>query len=64
MSRSARFLVNAALLLLVAAHAVYWFAMGRAEFATDLQVGLRVAQGIAGFAGALWFFIRARSVAN
>jgi hypothetical protein len=62
MSRSARFLVNAALLLLVAAHAVYWFAMGRAEFATDLQVGLRVAQAVAGFAGAIWFFVRSRSV--
>jgi hypothetical protein len=64
MSRSLRFLVNAALLLLVAAHAVYWFAAGRAEFATDLQIGLRVAQGVAGFAGALWFFVRSRSVAN
>jgi hypothetical protein len=64
MSRSARFLVNAALLLLVAAHAIYWFAMGRAAFATDLQIGLRVAQGIAGVAGALWFFMRSRSVAS
>jgi hypothetical protein len=36
--------------------------MGRAEFATDLQVGLRVAQAVAGFAGAIWFFVRSRSV--
>lgn len=64
MSRSVRFLVNAALLLLVAAHAVYWFATGRAAFATDLQVGLRVAQAIAGFAGAIWFLIRSRNVAG
>jgi hypothetical protein len=64
MSRSARFLVNAVLCLLVAGHAVYWFAAGRATLATDLQVGLRVAQGIAGFAGAIWFLVRSRNVAN
>jgi hypothetical protein len=64
MSRSVRFLVNAVLLLLVAAHAIYWFAMGRAELATDLQIGLRVAQAVAGLAGAIWFFMRSRSVAG
>jgi hypothetical protein len=64
MSRSVRFLVNAVLLLLVAAHAVYWFAMGRAEFATDLQIGLRAAQAVAGLVGAIWFFVRSRSVAG
>ena len=31
MSRSVRFLLNAALCLLVGGHAVYWFAMGRAD---------------------------------
>jgi hypothetical protein len=64
MSRSVRFLVNAALCLLVAGHAIYWFAMGRADFATELQVGLRVAQAVAGFAGAIWFLVRSRNVAG
>jgi hypothetical protein len=50
--------------LLVAGHAIYWFAMGRADFATDLQVGLRVAQAVAGFAGAIWFLVRSRTVAG
>ena len=64
MSRSVRFLLNAVLCLLVGGHAVYWFAMGRAEFASDLRVGLVVAQAVVGFAGAIWFFMRSRSVAN
>jgi hypothetical protein len=64
MSRSARYLLNALLLLLVGAHAVWWFATGRAQFAPDMTVWLRVAQGIAGFAGALWFFSRSRGAAN
>jgi hypothetical protein len=62
MSRSARFLVNAALCLLVGAHAIWWFATGRGEFAPDLQIGLRAAQAVVGLAGAIWFFVRARSV--
>ena len=62
MSRSARFLVNAVLCLLVGGHAVYWFATGGASFAPDLQIGLRAAQAVAGFAGAIWFFVRSRSV--
>jgi hypothetical protein len=64
MSRSARFIVNAVLCLLVAGHAVYWFATGRADLAPDLQVGLRVAQAVLGFAGAIWFFVRSRSVST
>ena len=64
MSRSARFLVNSALCLLVAGHAVYWFATGRADFAPDFQIGLRVAQAVVGFAGAVWFFVRSRSVST
>jgi hypothetical protein len=64
MPRSARFIVNAVLLLLVAGHAVYWFATGRAEFASDLQIGLRAAQAVVGFAGAVWFFVRSRSVST
>jgi hypothetical protein len=64
MSRSARYLINAGLLVLVGAHAVWWFAIGRAEFATDMAVWLRVAQGVLGFAGAIWFYSRSRGVAN
>jgi hypothetical protein len=62
MSRSARFLVNALLCLLVAGHALYWFAMGRAELASDVRIALVVAQAVVGFAGAIWFFMRSRSV--
>jgi len=62
MSRTVRYVVNALICLLVGAHAVYWFATGRAELATDLRVGLVVAQAVAGFAGAIWFFMRSRSV--
>ena len=64
MSRSVRFLVNAVLCLLVGGHAVYWFAMGRAEFASDVRVALVVAQAVVGFAGAIWFFVRSRSVSS
>ena len=64
MSRSARYLVNTALCVLVGVHAIYWFATGRAEFASGLRVGLRVAQAVVGFAGAIWFFSRSRGAAN
>jgi hypothetical protein len=64
MSRSVRYLLNALLLVLVGAHAVWWFATGRAQFAPDLTVWLRVAQGILAFAGAIWFYSRSRSAAN
>jgi hypothetical protein len=56
--------LNALLCLLVGGHAVYWFAMGRAEFASDVRVGLVVAQAIVGLAGAIWFFARSRSAAK
>ena len=62
MSRTVRYVLNALLCLLVGGHAVYWFATGRAELATDFRVGLVVAQAVAGFAGAIWFFMRSRSV--
>jgi hypothetical protein len=64
MTRSARHLVNAVICLVVGAHAVYWFATGSAERATDLRVGLVVAQAIVGFAGAVWFYSRSRGVAG
>jgi hypothetical protein len=61
MPRSVRFGLNALICLLVAGHAVWWFATGRAEVATGVRIGLAVAQAVAGFAGAIWFFGRARS---
>jgi hypothetical protein len=64
MSRSTRFVVNAVLCLLVGAHALYWFATGRAELATDVRIGLVVAQAVVGFAGAIWFFVRSRTVSG
>jgi hypothetical protein len=60
MSRSARHLVNALISLAVGAHAVYWFATGNAELASNLRIGLVVAQAIVGFAGAIWFYSRSR----
>ena len=63
MSKSVRYLLNAVLCLLVAGHALYWFATGRAEFATGMRVGLVVAQAVVGFAGAIWFYSRSRGAA-
>jgi hypothetical protein len=64
MSRSSRYLLNALLGLLLGGHAVYWFATGRAEFAPDMTVWLRAAQGVVGFAAAIWFYGRSRGVAQ
>jgi hypothetical protein len=64
MSRSTRYLVNAALCVLVGVHAIYWFATGQSGFSTGLGVGLKVAQAVVGFAGAIWFYSRSRSVAG
>ena len=64
MSRSVRFLLNAVLCLLIGAHAIYWLAMGRAEFASDVRIGLVIAQAVVGFGGAIWFFIRSRAVSS
>jgi hypothetical protein len=64
MSKSARHLVNAVIALAVGAHAVYWFATGGAQFASNLRIALVVAQAVVGFAGAIWFFSRSRSTAG
>lgn len=63
MTKSTRYLLNALLCLLVGGHAIYWFATGRAEFASGVRVGLVVAQAIVGLAGAIWFYSRSRSAA-
>jgi hypothetical protein len=59
-----RHLLNALICLVVGGHAVYWFAMGRAAFASDFRVGLVVAQAVVGLAGAVWFFVRSRSASK
>jgi hypothetical protein len=60
MSKSNRYLVNAGVCLLVGAHAVWWFASGQSA----LNSGLRVAQAVVGFAGAIWFLSRSRGAAG
>lgn len=60
MSRSTRYVINAILCLLVAGHAILWFANGNAETATQLRIGLVVAQAVLGVIGAVWFFSRSR----
>ncbi len=64
MTKVLRHRVNAAICVLVLAHAVYLFASGRLEAASDLRIGLGVAQGVLGLAGAVWFWNRSRSVAS
>jgi hypothetical protein len=64
MSRRVRYLVNALLCLVVGAYAVYWFATGRAQLATGLQVGLAGAGAVVGLAGAVWFFLRSRNAST
>jgi hypothetical protein len=63
MTKSKRHLINAVIALLVGVHAIYWFATGRAETATDLRVGLVVAQAVVGLFGAVWFYSRSRGAA-
>lgn len=59
MTRSARYLFNAFVCLLVAAHAVYWYATGRIEGATTMRVALWVGQLALGCIGIAWFLRRA-----
>lgn len=62
MRKSTRHQINALVLALVAAHAVYWFVSGQTAGSTTLMMGLRVAQAVLGVVGALWFFSRSRGV--
>ena len=64
MTRSVRYLLNALLLALIGGHAVYWFAMGRAELAPSMSVWLKVAQAVVGCGGAIWFYSRSRGAAS
>jgi len=59
MTRSSRHFINAAICVLVLAHAIYRYAQ-RPEVASEVWVGLVVAEGVLGLFGAVWFLIRAR----
>lgn len=60
MTNASRHRINAVICLLVLAHAVYWFVSGRMEFASNLRIGLVVAQAVLGLGGAAWFWSRSR----
>ena len=63
MTRNVRYLLNAFVLLLIGAHGVYRFATERTQLDSDwFALGLVVAQIIVGVGGAIWFFVRSRSV--
>ncbi|HET7608259.1 MAG TPA: hypothetical protein VFL84_06250 [Gammaproteobacteria bacterium] len=65
MTRNARYVVNAVVLLLIGAHGIYRFASERALLDADgLALGLVVAQIVVGIGGAIWFFMRSRSVSG
>ena len=63
MTKVSRHRINAVICLLVLAHAIYWFSSGQMEFASNLRIGLRVAQAVLGLGGAVWFWNRARGAA-
>lgn len=65
MPRHVRYLVNAVVLLLLGAHGVYRFVTERQELVSDgISLGLVIAQVVVGFGGAIWFFVRSRSVSS
>ena len=63
MNKVWRHRINAVICLLVLAHAVYLFATGRMEFASNLRIGLAVAEAVLGLGGAVWFWSRSRGAA-
>jgi len=64
MARNGRYLVNAVVLLLIGAHGIYRFTTERAELTDGVSLGLVVAQIVVGIGGAIWFFVRSRSVSS
>jgi hypothetical protein len=60
MARSSRYLINAGICVLVLAHSIYRF-VTRPEVASELWMGLVVAEGVLGVFGVVWFLLRARS---
>jgi len=64
MAKNVRYLVNAIVLLLIGAHGIYRFTTERAELSDGISLGLVVAQIVVGIGGAIWFFVRSRSVSS
>ena len=64
MAKNVRYLVNAVVLLLIGAHGIYRFATERADLTDGVSLGLVVAQIVVGIGGAIWFFMRSRSVSS
>lgn len=65
MARNVRYLVNAIVLLLIGAHGIYRFTTERTQLDSDgFALGLVVAQVVVGLGGAIWFFVRSRSVSG
>jgi hypothetical protein len=64
MAKNVRYLVNAVVLLLIGAHGIYRFTTERAELSDGISLGLVVAQIVVGIGGAIWFFVRSRSVSS
>jgi hypothetical protein len=65
MSRNVRYLVNAVVLLLIGAHGIYRFTTERADLVSDgVSLALVIAQVVVGFGGAIWFFVRSRSISS
>jgi uncharacterized membrane protein (DUF485 family) len=63
MTRASGHRINAAICVLVLAHAVYWLASGHIGSATTVRIALAVAQAALGLIGTIWFWRRARGAA-
>jgi hypothetical protein len=63
MTRRSRYLINGAVCALALVHAIYRFS-ARPEVASELWLGLVVAEGVLGAFGIVWFLIRARGAAT
>jgi hypothetical protein len=64
MQKNVRYRVNAIVLLAIGAHGIYRFATERAELSDSVSLGLVIAQIVVGLGGAIWFFVRSRSVSG
>jgi hypothetical protein len=62
MTRRSRYLVNAAICVLVLVHSVYRY-VTRPEVPSEVWLGLVVAEGVLGAFGIVWFLRRARGAA-
>jgi Co/Zn/Cd efflux system component len=58
-TRKTRHLLNVGICVLVLGHAIYRF-IGRPEVASELWLGLVVAQGALAAFGIVWFWLRSR----